>query len=90
LIESPNPVVGGRNVKVSGTNFKPGTVTLTYYANTIRSTAPPATAAANCTFSMNVKTNVVLGVGATRVDSVVACDSANRCTTVRFTTKTRL
>ena len=91
LSESPNPVVGGLNVKVSGTNFKPGTVTLTYYANTIRSTTPlSATATSNCAFSTSVKTNVVLGVGAKRADKIVACDSANRCTTVRFTARTRL
>jgi protein kinase-like protein len=88
LSESPNPVRAGQNVMVSGTNFKPGTVNLTYYAGTSVFRRVTAAASAACTFSTSLKTKVLL-VG-TRVDKVVACDRANRCATVKFTAKALL
>jgi hypothetical protein len=72
-------------VTVSGSNFKPGTVTLTYYAGATASPPVTATAASNCTFSKSITTKIV--VLGSRTDKVVACDSASRCTYVTFTTK---
>jgi hypothetical protein len=85
LSESPNPVVGGKKVTVSGTNFKPGPVYLTYYAGSNASPQFTSSVASNCTFSASITTKLVL-VG-TRPDKVFACDSANRCTYVPFTAK---
>ena len=86
LNESPDPVIAGTPVTVSGFNFKPGVVTLTYYAgNTGAGTsAGTATAGANCAFSKNVNTTFIGGSVISRTDRVQACDSANRCQSVTF------
>ena len=88
LSESPNPVLAGQNVMVSGTNFKPGTVNLAYYAGATVFRRVSASAGSDCTFTRSLATRA-LALG-TRADKVVACDSGKRCATVRFTTKARL
>ena len=92
LSESPNPVLAGGNAKVSGSNFKPGLVTLTYYAgNAAGTNAGTVTAGSNCAFSnATVKTALIGPLLASRTDKVKACDSANRCQTVTFTARTIL
>ncbi|HEY8624312.1 MAG TPA: hypothetical protein VIM74_10660, partial [Casimicrobiaceae bacterium] len=92
LSESPNPVLAGGNVKVSGSNFKPGPVTLAYYAgNAAGKNAGTVIAGSNCAFSNAiVKTALIGGLLTSRADKVQACDSANRCQTVRFTARTIL
>jgi serine/threonine-protein kinase len=89
LTESPDPVLAGQKVTVSGTNFKPGAITLTYYAGASKSAPVTATAGSNCTFSRSITTKGGLLLG-TRADKVVACDSSNRCATVTFTAKALL
>jgi hypothetical protein len=92
LTESPNPVLAGTTVKISGTNFKPGPVTLTYYAGSSAGTpAGTVTAGSNCAFSnASVTTALIGGLLTSRTDKVVGCDSANRCASVTFTAKTIL
>jgi hypothetical protein len=88
LSESPDPVLAGQSVLVSGTNFKPGTVNLTYYAGATVFSRTTAIGASNCAFSKSVRTKL-LRTG-TRADRVIACDSAKRCAIVKFTTRALL
>ena len=91
LSESPNPVLAGGSVTVSGTNFKPGTVYLTYYAGSASGvSAGTATASTACAFSAKVNTSLIGGLLTSRTDTVRACDSAGRCKSVSFTAKTLL
>jgi hypothetical protein len=92
LSETPNPVLAGSSVKVSGTNFKPGPVSLTYYAGSAAGvSAGTVTASASCSFSnATVKTALIGPLLTSRTDKVVACDSASRCAQVTFTAKTVL
>jgi tRNA A-37 threonylcarbamoyl transferase component Bud32 len=91
LTESPNPVLAGLSVMVSGTNFKPGTITLSYQAGTGAAFAPAgtATAGSNCAFSnKSVNTSPIGGLLTSRPDTVRACDSAGRCAYVSFKAQT--
>ena len=88
LSESPDPVLAGQSVLVSGRNFKPGTVNLTYYAGATVFSRTTAIGASNCAFSKSVRTKL-LRTG-TRADRVIACDSTKRCAIVKFTTRALL
>ncbi|HEY6115641.1 MAG TPA: hypothetical protein VI172_06750 [Candidatus Dormibacteraeota bacterium] len=85
-------MLAGTAVKVSGVRFKPGPVTLTYYAgNSAAKSAGTATAGSNCAFSnVSVTTALIGGLLSSRSDKIVGCDSAGRCAQVTFTAKTIL
>jgi hypothetical protein len=76
-------------VGINGSNFKPGTITITYYAGSTAYSEPSATAGANCTFSTTVTTTNA-GLLGSRTDKVTACDSAGRCQSVTFKTQNLL
>ncbi len=91
LTESPNPVLAGASVTVSGTHFKPGPITLSYQAgNGPFASAGTASAGSNCTFSHAVTTTLIGGLLTSRTDTVKACDSAGRCAYVSFKAQTLL
>ena len=91
LTESPNPVLAGSQVTVSGTNFKPGPITLSYQAGSAAFVpAGTATAGSNCAFSKAVSTTLIGGLLTSRTDTVKACDSAGRCASVTFKAQTLL
>jgi len=92
LTETPNPVLAGLSVTVSGTHFKPGPITLSYQAGTgtAFASAGTATAGSNCTFSHAVTTSPIGGLLTSRTDTVRACDSAGRCAYVSFKAQTVL
>jgi len=92
LTESPNPALAGATVRVSGTNFKPGPVSLTYYAGSANGVAAgTATAGSNCAFSnAPVNTALIGGLLTSRTDTVRGCDTAGRCAYVTFTARTIL
>src|SRR5216683_1710129 len=91
LTESPNPVLAGASVTVSGMHFKPGPITLSYQAgNGAFVSAGTATAGSNCTFSKAVATALIGGLLTSRTDTVKACDSAGRCAYVSFKAQTLL
>ena len=85
-------MLAGSKVYVSGYNFKPGPVTLTYYAGSTTGTyAGTVTAGSGCAFSnASVSTALIGGLLSSRKDMVKACDSARRCYTVSFIAKTIL
>jgi eukaryotic-like serine/threonine-protein kinase len=89
ITESPNPVTGGSNVTINGSNFAPGTVTVQYYAGSTLTSTKTATAGANCSFSTTVTTKSA-GLLGSRTDKVVACDSRTRCASVTFKTQNLL
>ena len=91
VTESPNPALAGTSVTVSGMNFKPGPITLTYQAgNAAFAPAGTATAGSNCAFSKSVTTTLIGGLLTSRTDTVKACDSAGRCASVSFKVQTIL
>jgi len=91
LTESPNPVLAGASVTVSGTHFKPGPITLSYQAgNGPFASAGTASAGSNCTFSHAVTATLIGGLLTSRTDTVKACDSAGRCAYVSFKAQTLL
>src|SRR6185437_1344030 len=56
ITESPNPVTGGSNVTINGSNFKPGSVSIQYYAGSTLTSTKSVTAGASFTFSTTVTT----------------------------------
>ena len=92
MTETPSPVLAGGTVKVSGTNFKPGPVTLTYYAgSSAGAPAGTATAGSNCAFANAPVTTAPLGpLLGSRTDTVRGCDTAGKCAQVTFVAKTVL
>jgi len=89
ITESPNPVTGGNNATINGSNFKPGSITVQYYAGTTLTSTKTVTAGTNCAFSTAVTTKNA-GLLGSRTDKVVACDSLNRCASVTFKTQNLL
>jgi len=83
-LTSPGSVVAGQNITLMGTHFKPGKITVTYYAGGTAISEPSLTASASCTFTANVRTSPLGLLQTTRADKVVACDSAGRCATANF------
>jgi len=85
LVASPNPVLGGTSVTLTGTNFTKPQVTLTYYAGTTVNRTWTVAVSSSCGISTSTTTAlVVLG---SRQDKVIACDGVSRCATAVFTTK---